>query len=97
MFADRKAKRCRTAGVLPAKRVRSEVAGSLQIAIKAIMIVCADADDCPYGAHYGVSGALGGGNKDAGMDGSGRPADQLVRLPGLTRYKVVLPLRSRRS
>jgi hypothetical protein len=33
---------------------------------------------------------LGGGKKDAGIDGSGRPADQLAILPGLTHYNIVV-------
>ncbi len=31
---------------------------------------------------------LGGGQKDAGLDGSQRPAAQLVILPGLTHYNI---------
>lgn len=33
-------------------------------------------------------GLLGGGQKDAGLDGSGRPAAQLAILPGLTHYTI---------
>lgn len=31
---------------------------------------------------------LGGGKRDAGLDGSGRPTAQLAILPGLTHYKI---------
>jgi len=52
------------------------------------MIVFADADAvCP--AHIVDSfGLLGGGQKDAGLDGSGRPTNQLAILPGLTHYNA---------
>jgi hypothetical protein len=33
-------------------------------------------------------GLLGGGQKDAGLDGSGRPMAQLAILPGLTHYTI---------
>jgi hypothetical protein len=32
---------------------------------------------------------LGGGQRDAGMDGSGRPAGRLAILPGMTHYNVL--------
>ncbi len=44
--------------------------------------------------HLGIQRAdvmgysLGGGKKDAGWDGSGRPAAQLAILPGLTHYNI---------
>jgi hypothetical protein len=33
-------------------------------------------------------GLLGGGQKDAGLDGLGRPPAQLAILPGLTHYNI---------
>lgn len=32
---------------------------------------------------------LGGGQRDAGMDGSGRPTSQLAVLPGMTHYNIL--------
>ena len=34
-------------------------------------------------------GWFGGGQKDAGFDGSGRPVAQLALLPGVTHYNVL--------
>ncbi len=61
-----------------------EVAG-----IKAhTMIVFADADAIRPAHIVQFFGLLGGGQKDAGLDGSGRPAAQLAILPGLTHYSI---------
>ena len=35
-----------------------------------------------------MTGLLGGGHRDAGLDGSGRPVAQLAILPGLTHYNI---------
>ena len=52
------------------------------------MIVFADADAVRPAHIVEFYGLLGGGQKDAGLDGSGRPADQLAILPGLTHYNI---------
>jgi len=58
-------------------------------AIKAsTMIVFADADAVRPAHVIEFFGLLGGGQKDAGLDGSGRPANQLAILPGLTHYNL---------
>lgn len=58
-------------------------------AIKApTMIVFADADAVRTVHIMEFFGVLGGGQRDAGLDGSGRPANQLAILPGLTHYNI---------
>jgi len=52
------------------------------------MIVFGDADAVRPAHIVEFYGLLGGGQKDAGLDGSGRPADQLAILPGLTHYNI---------
>jgi len=58
-------------------------------AIKApTLLVFADAD-AVRGAHImEFWGVLGGGLRDAGLDGSGRPAAQLAIIPNATHYNV---------
>jgi len=51
------------------------------------MIVFADADAVRPAHIVEFYGLLGGGQKDAGLDGSGRPAE-LAILPGLTHYNI---------
>jgi pimeloyl-ACP methyl ester carboxylesterase len=52
------------------------------------MIVAADADMFPPAHAVEVFGLLGGGRRDGGWDGSGRPNAQLAILPGLTHYTI---------
>jgi pimeloyl-ACP methyl ester carboxylesterase len=52
------------------------------------MIVAADADIFPPAHAVEVFGLLGGGKRDGGWDGSGRPASRLAILPGLTHYTI---------
>lgn len=52
------------------------------------MLVFADADAVRLAHIVEFYGLLGGGQKDAGLDGSGRPADELAMLPGLTHYNI---------
>jgi hypothetical protein len=52
------------------------------------MIVFADADAVRPAHIIEFFGLLGGGQKDAGLDGSGRPTNQLAILPGLTHYNI---------
>lgn len=53
------------------------------------MLVYADADSIRPAHIMEFFGLLGGGQKDAGLDGSGRPTAQLAILPGLTHYNIV--------
>jgi len=52
------------------------------------MIVFADADSVRTAHIMEFFGLLGGGQKDAGMDGSERPTARLAILPGLTHYSI---------
>lgn len=52
------------------------------------MIVAADADLFPPAHAVEVFGLLGGGKRDGGWDGSGRPTARLAILPGLTHYNI---------
>jgi len=52
------------------------------------MIVFGDADAVRPTHIVEFYGLLGGGQKDAGLDGCGSPADQLAILPGLTHYNL---------
>ncbi len=59
-------------------------------AIKApVMITFADADAVRPEHVTEFFGLLGGGQKDAGLDGSGRPINQLAVLPGMTHYNIL--------
>jgi len=61
-----------------------EVAG-----IKATtLLVAGDADIFPPAHAVEVFGLLGGGKRDGGWDGSGRPKSRLAILPGLTHYAM---------
>ena len=58
-------------------------------AIKApTMLAFADADAVRTAHVVEFFGLLGGGKKDAGMDGSARPVARLAILPGLTHYNI---------
>ncbi len=58
-------------------------------AIKApTMLVFADADAIRPEHIVEFFGLLGGGQHDAGLDGSRRPEAQLAILPGLTHYTI---------
>jgi pimeloyl-ACP methyl ester carboxylesterase len=52
------------------------------------LIVAGDADIFPAAHAVEVFGLLGGGKRDGGWDGSGRPKSQLAILPGLTHYTI---------
>lgn len=54
----------------------------------ATLIVAADADIFPPAHAVEVFGLLGGGKRDPGWDGAGRPVSQLAILPGLTHYNI---------
>ncbi|MEV4493372.1 alpha/beta fold hydrolase [Micromonospora coxensis] len=53
------------------------------------LLVYADADSIPVTHMAYFYGLLGGGHRDAGWDGTDRPASRLAVLPGLTHYDVV--------
>ena len=52
------------------------------------LLVFADADSVRLAHIVQFFGLLGGGQRDAGLDGSGRPPGQLAILPGLTHYDI---------
>jgi pimeloyl-ACP methyl ester carboxylesterase len=52
------------------------------------LIVAADADMFPPAHAVEMFGLLGGGQRDGGWDGSGRPQSQLAILPGQTHYSI---------
>ena len=54
-----------------------------------VMLVYADADSIPPAAAAEFFGLLGGGQRDAGWDGSQRPASRLAVLPGRTHYDML--------
>jgi pimeloyl-ACP methyl ester carboxylesterase len=54
-----------------------------------VMIAFADADAVRPEHIIEFFRLLGGGQKDAGMDGSDRPANQLAILPGMTHYNIL--------
>ena len=59
------------------------------VGIKATtMIVAGDADIFPPSHAVEFFGLLGGGKRDGGWDGSGRPNARLAILPGLTHYTI---------
>ncbi len=53
------------------------------------LLVIGDADAVRTAAVVEFFGLLGGGQRDAGWDGSGRPRAQLAILPGTTHYDIV--------
>jgi pimeloyl-ACP methyl ester carboxylesterase len=52
------------------------------------LVVAGDADILPPSHAVELFGLLGGGQRDPGWDGSGRPKSQLAILPGLTHYNI---------
>ncbi|MBQ1046590.1 MULTISPECIES: alpha/beta fold hydrolase [unclassified Micromonospora] len=54
-----------------------------------VLLVFADADEIPVRHAAEFFGLLGGGHRDAGGDGTDRPASRLAVLPGLTHYDVL--------
>ncbi|NES13954.1 MULTISPECIES: alpha/beta fold hydrolase [Micromonospora] len=71
--------------------LRREYDWSAEVAALAlpVLLVYADADSIPVHHMAEFFGLLGGGHRDAGWDGSDRPASRLAVLPGLTHYDVV--------
>ncbi len=64
---------------------------SAQVANVAVptLLVYADADAITPQHMVEFFGLLGGGQRDAGLDGANRPANQLAILPGRTHYDVI--------
>jgi pimeloyl-ACP methyl ester carboxylesterase len=54
------------------------------------LIVAGDADIFPPAHAVEVFGLLGGGKRDGGWDGSGRPKARLAILPGVTHYNIAI-------
>src|SRR3989449_1993236 len=52
------------------------------------LVVAGDADIFPPAHAVELFGLLGGGQRDGGWDGSGRPKSRLAILPGLTHYTM---------
>jgi pimeloyl-ACP methyl ester carboxylesterase len=52
------------------------------------LIIAGDADIFPPAHAVEIFGLLGGGQRDAGWDGSARPKSRLAILPGLTHYTI---------
>jgi pimeloyl-ACP methyl ester carboxylesterase len=77
--------------VKTAEFVKIDFDWSAEVAALAVrtMLVYADADSVRPDHIVEFYGLLGGGRRDAGVDGSGRPAGRLAVLPGTTHYDVV--------
>ncbi len=54
------------------------------------LVMAADSDLFPPSHAVEFFGLLGGGKKDGGWDGSGRPKSRLAILPGLTHYNIFM-------
>jgi pimeloyl-ACP methyl ester carboxylesterase len=54
------------------------------------LIVAGDADIFPPAHAVEMFGLLGGGKRDGGWDGSGRPTSRLAILPGVTHYDMAI-------
>lgn len=52
------------------------------------LVVAGDCDICPPSHVVEMFSLLGGGQRDGGWDGSGRPKSRLAILPGLTHYTI---------
>jgi pimeloyl-ACP methyl ester carboxylesterase len=52
------------------------------------LVIAGDADIFPPAHAVEMFGLLGGGQRDGGWDGSGRPKSRLAILPGLTHYAM---------
>lgn len=54
-----------------------------------VLLIGADADGFPPAHLVEMYGLLGGGQRDPGWDGAGRPASQLAIIPGTTHYDLL--------
>jgi pimeloyl-ACP methyl ester carboxylesterase len=71
--------------------LRREYDWSAEVAALTVptLLVYADADSIPVTHMAEFYGLLGGGHRDAGGDGTDRPASRLAVLPGLTHHDIV--------
>ncbi|MDM4720172.1 alpha/beta fold hydrolase [Micromonospora sp. WMMA1363] len=71
--------------------LRREYDWSLEVSALALptLLVFADADSVTTAHMVEFFGLLGGGHRDAGRDGSGRPVARLAVLPGLTHHDIL--------
>lgn len=53
-----------------------------------VLVMAADADMFPPSHAIEIYGLLGGGKRDGGWDGSGRPKSALAIVPGTTHYNI---------
>ncbi|MEU2662242.1 alpha/beta fold hydrolase [Micromonospora sp. DT46] len=72
--------------------LRRDYDWSAEVAALAVptLLVFADADSVSAAHVVEFFGLLGGGHRDAGGDGTDRPASRLAVLPGLTHYDIVV-------
>ncbi|MFG2007752.1 alpha/beta fold hydrolase [Micromonospora sp. NPDC048868] len=72
--------------------LRRDYDWSAEVAALAVptLLVFADADSVSAAHAVEFFGLLGGGHRDAGGDGTDRPASRLAVLPGLTHYDIVV-------
>ena len=54
-----------------------------------VMLVCADADTVRLAHALEFFALLSGGQRDGGLDGSGKPGGRLAILPGRTHYDIL--------
>jgi hypothetical protein len=54
-----------------------------------VLLAYGDADSISPAAGAEFFALLGGGQRDAGWDGSARPASRLAILPGVTHYTIL--------
>ncbi|MEU4774954.1 alpha/beta fold hydrolase [Micromonospora sp. NPDC023644] len=72
--------------------LRRDYDWSAEVAALAVptLLVFADADSVRTAHMVEFFGLLGGGHRDAGPDGTDRPASRLAVLPGLTHHDIVV-------
>ncbi|WP_433247064.1 alpha/beta fold hydrolase [Streptosporangium sp. CA-135522] len=73
------------------ERLKTDYDWSAEVAKLEIptLLVFADADSIRPDHIVEFYGLLGGGHRDAGVDGSARPASRLAVIPGTTHYDVI--------
>jgi pimeloyl-ACP methyl ester carboxylesterase len=71
--------------------LRQEYDWSKEVAVlkMPVMVVYADADSVSPAHVMEFFTRLGGGQRDGGLDGSGRPTARLAILPGMTHYDIL--------
>ena len=71
-----------------AMKVDFDFAEQIRAITAPTLVVAGDADIFPPAHAVEMFGLLGGGQRDPGWDGSGRPASQLAILPGRSHYDI---------